>query len=215
VEKLRKILLSGSAQMNIHLSVKESDAMLAYIALLNKWNQAYNLTAVRDPLQMVYRHLLDSLSVLPYLHGSYILDVGSGPGLPGIPLAIMMPESQFVLLDSNGKKTRFMTYVIRQLKISNVLVEQCRAEAWSASKKFNIVTSRALSSLSEMVSMTEQLLCDNGIWIAMKGAYPKEEITLLQKKRPDVIIKKAEPLSVAGCEGKRHVIILARSLVKG
>ena len=200
--------------MGIHVSEGHATLLLQYLDLLTKWNKTYNLTAVREPICMVSRHLLDSLSVFPYLHGKNILDVGSGPGLPGIPLAIMKPETQFTLLDSNGKKTRFMSHAVRALGLSNVTVEQRRVESWMPEILFDVITSRAFSALDDMVKMTEHLLLPEGEWFAMKGLYPEEEVISLQQTIPGVVVKDASVLSVPDSEGQRHLVILERYRAK-
>ncbi len=210
VKQLRSILTEGAEQMDIRVSSEQTDALLDYLELLNKWNKTYNLTAVKDPVNMVSRHLLDSLSILHYIDGLQILDVGSGPGLPGIPLAILKPESTFTLLDSNGKKKRFMDHAIRSLQLPNVIVKQERVEAWHTDNLFDNIISRAFSALIDMVSLTEHLLKENGVWVAMKGQYREDEVFALQKLKPRVVVKGVVPLSVPGNEGCRNIIMLER-----
>lgn len=214
MQQLRSQLLSGAEQMDIQVSEEQANLLLTYLDLLVKWNKTYNLTAVREPVQMVSRHLLDSLSIFPHIHGKNILDVGSGAGLPGIPLAIMSPETHFTLLDSNGKKTRFMMHVVRTLGLSNVTVEQRRVESWTPESLFDVITSRAFSSLDEMVKITEHLLANQGQWLAMKGLYPEDEVVALQQSVPGVIVKDAAVLSVPGSEGSRHLVMLIRYQAK-
>ncbi len=211
MQQLRKQLLSGMNQMSITVSDKQLDQLLAYLDILNKWNKAYNLTAIKDQAQMVILHLLDSLSIAAYLEGENILDVGSGAGLPGIPLAILLPEKQFTLLDSNGKKVRFMNQVFYDLQLDNVKVVQKRVESWASDDKFDVITSRAFSALLEMVNVTDHLLKDKGLWMAMKGQYPEDEIVSLTNARADVAIDESRSLTVPGCKGSRHLIILSKS----
>lgn len=156
-----------------------ADKLMHYLSLLDKWNQAYNLTAVRDVEAMLKRHVMDSLAVSPWLQGSRIIDVGTGAGLPGIPLAVTHPQCQFVLLDSNGKKIRFLEEVKRQLSLENVQIEQSRVENYHPEQGFDTVISRAFSELEQMIRWTRHLLADNGIWLAMKGRYPENELKQL------------------------------------
>lgn len=155
----------------------DPEPLMQYLLLLKKWNQAYNLTAVRDIDSMVTRHLLDSLAILPWVTGRRILDVGSGAGLPGIPLALAQPETQFVLLDSNGKKVRFMQEVKRVLKLDNLNVVQIRVENYHPETDFDTVISRAFSDLKQMLACTKHLLAREGKWLAMKGRYPENELS--------------------------------------
>lgn len=158
LEALEQVLLPSSQQ-----------ALLAYLALLAKWNRTYNLTAVRDPKQMVSRQLLDSLSILPWIRGPRVLDVGSGAGLPGIPLAIAKPGIRFLLLDSNGKKTRFLQQVVSELGLQNVSVQQARVEELSDPGGFDTIVSRAFADLHEMLALTAHLRSSGGQWAAMKS----------------------------------------------
>ncbi|KTD27922.1 16S rRNA (guanine(527)-N(7))-methyltransferase RsmG [Legionella israelensis] len=156
-----------------------SDKLILYLYLLNKWNQAYNLTAVREIETMLDRHIMDSLAISPWLKGKRLIDVGTGAGLPGIPLAVTHPDRQFVLLDSNGKKIRFLQEVKRQLSLTNVQIEQNRAENYRPAQGFDTVISRAFSSLEQMIRWTRHLLAKQGIWLAMKGRYPENELRQL------------------------------------
>lgn len=161
----------------IHLSIEANpQPFMDYLFLLEKWNKSFNLTAVRELDKMVTRHILDSLCLLPWLSGSEILDVGSGAGLPGIPLALACPDKHFVLMDSNGKKTRFMQEAKRALGLDNIDIIKSRAEDFAPQIKFDTILSRAFSSLPKMLSLTQHLLAEKGIWLAMKGRYPQEEL---------------------------------------
>ncbi len=182
-----------------HLS---TDLLLQYLTLLHKWNQAYNLTAIRDMESMVSRHIIDSLAVLPWLKGSRLLDVGSGAGLPGIPLAIARPELQVVLLDSNGKKIRFLQEVKRILALDNVEVVQTRAETYRPSQGFDTVISRAFSDLSQMIAWTRHLIEPDGIWLAMKGRRPDAEL------EPLSFSYRVETYEVPDIEGERCCVIV-------
>ena len=158
---------------------RQALALANYLKLLNQWNQAYNLTAVRDIDDMVPRHIFDSLALRPWLKGEFILDIGSGAGLPGLPLAITCPEKQFVLMDSNGKKTRFLQAVQQALKLDNVQVVQTRVENHKQAQAFDTITSRAFASLEDMIHLSRHLLAPNGLWLAMKGPNVQAELTHL------------------------------------
>lgn len=178
------------------------DALMAYLLLLAKWNQAYNLTAIRTLPEMVTKHLLDSLAIAPDIHGQHILDVGTGAGLPGIPLAIMFPEKTFVLLDSNGKKTRFLSQVKRSLDLKNITIEQNRVEHYRPELNFDTVISRAFSELSQFIDLTNHLLARDGIWLAMKGHYPSAELAHIS--HPCTV----RSYQVPGLEGQRCSVII-------
>ena len=179
--------------------------LLAYLALLDKWNRVYNLTAVREPERMVSHHLLDSLAVVPFFEGGSVLDVGSGGGLPGIPLAIARPELRVTLIDSIAKKTAFLLQVKAELGLNNLSVITGRVEDFRPATGFDVVVSRAFSDLREFVTLTHHLLEPGGRWFAMKGLIPYEEIALL----PDwVKVSANHALVVPGVDASRHVIVL-------
>ena len=180
------------------------DKLLHYLHLLDKWNHAYNLTAIRSIEEMVNRHILDSLAILPWVKGPYVLDVGSGAGLPGIPLAIARSDLSIVLLDSNGKKTRFLQEVKRMLSLSNVDIVQNRVENYHPSRGFDTVTSRAFSELSQMINWTQHLIAKDGIWLAMKGRYPQDELTNLQHTY------QVKTYTVPGIDGNRCCVLIDR-----
>jgi 16S rRNA (guanine527-N7)-methyltransferase len=203
-------LSRGAQQLAVGLSANQQELLLAYLALLIKWNKAYNLTAVRDPDEMVSRHLLDSLSVVPHVAalGDHWLDVGSGGGMPGIPLAILFPDRRFTLLDSNGKKTRFLTQVKLELKLANLEVIHSRVEAVQPERPFAGIISRAFSSLEDFANWTRHLGDGDTRWLAMKGVHPSDELVAL----PDDFRLEAEhALAVPGCQGQRHLLILRRT----
>lgn len=204
-------LREGARELGVELSVEQHEQLLAYLALLIKWNKAYNLTAVRDPDEMVSRHLLDSLSVVEYVRvaGDNWLDVGSGGGMPGIPLAILFPERQFTLLDSNGKKTRFLTQVKLELKLANLQVIHSRVEEFTPEQPFTGICSRAFSSLEDFSNWTRHLGDGNTQWLAMKGVHPDDE---LQALPADFRLTATHVLKVPGCQGQRHLLILRRSV---
>ncbi|WXL25903.1 16S rRNA (guanine(527)-N(7))-methyltransferase RsmG [Ectopseudomonas mendocina] len=203
-------LTQGARELGITLSPVQHEQLLAYLGLLIKWNKAYNLTAVRNPDEMVSRHLLDSLSVVSYVAeaGDNWLDVGSGGGMPGIPLAIMFPERQFTLLDSNGKKTRFLTQVKLELKLDNLQVIHSRVEEFTPEQPFDGICSRAFSSLEDFSNWTRHLGDTHTQWFAMKGVHPDDELQALPH---DFRLTATHVLKVPGCQGQRHLLILRRS----
>ncbi|WP_163836316.1 16S rRNA (guanine(527)-N(7))-methyltransferase RsmG [Spartinivicinus ruber] len=205
-KKHSQAIATGASAMGLQLTEAQLGQLTAYLTLLNKWNKAYNLTAVRDIQQMIPRHLLDSLSVVPHIVGNHILDVGTGPGLPGIPLAICFPDKQLTLLDSNGKKTRFLVQAKTALQLDNIQVVQKRVEQFQVDKPFDIIISRAFSALKDMVKWTQHLLAPEGYLFAMKGVHPVEEIQ--QAEALSAKLVKSIPLNVANCEGERHLVIL-------
>jgi len=201
-------LNSAAKVIGIDLSTLQSNKLIDYLELLIKWNKAYNLTAIRDPKEMLVKHLIDSLSIAPFIEGKNILDVGTGPGLPGIPMAILFPEIKFLLLDSNGKKTRFLTQSKITLGLDNVDILHGRVEAADNTKRFDQILSRAFTALDNMVFICKHLLSDNGRFLAMKGLQPKEEIEAMPES---FSVEKSIPLVVPGCEDQRHLIIIGRS----
>ncbi|MCK5385757.1 MAG: 16S rRNA (guanine(527)-N(7))-methyltransferase RsmG [Gammaproteobacteria bacterium] len=202
---LNKILSKGLRQLNLAqpLDDKQQNTLIKYVELLNKWNKTYNLTAVRKPEQMVTRHLLDSLSICPYLRGKRVLDVGTGAGLPGIPLAVVFPERQFVLLDSNNKKTRFVVQAVSELELPNVDVVQSRVEEFESEALFDTIISRAYSAIGDMVKQTSHLLAVDGVFLAMKGANPIAEIDALSS---GYAVVKSDVIKVPGLEEERHLL---------
>lgn len=205
-QQLGAALKKGVQALNLNLSEDKIETLIRYLNLLIKWNKAYNLTAVRDPMEMVDRHLIDSLSVVPYVEGKRIIDVGSGPGLPGIPLAICYPELPVTTLDSNGKKTRFQLQVKTELGLDNLTVINDRVENCDF-EPFDQVISRAFASLEDMINWTHQLCHKDGVFLAMKGLYPEEELSAL----PDGYeLKICHRLNVPGTEGERHLLVLGR-----
>lgn len=185
------------------LSKLQRAQMSEYLHLLGKWNSVYNLTAITKPREMVIRHIVDSLSIVQYLQGSRIIDVGTGAGLPGIPLAVIKPDKYFELLDSKGKKTRFLVQVVAALGLNNVEVVNQRAERYVPSKCFDTVITRAFSSIHDMLRLTEHLACKEGVFLAMKGKQPTEELEILPK---DWIIEFVAALDVPGLDAERHLV---------
>lgn len=180
--KLKQVLTIGIECLDIELSEKQISSLLAYLSLLLKWNRAYNLSAVREPVAMVQLHLLDSLVIAPLISGARIIDVGTGAGLPGIPLAIVYPEKSFTLLDSAGKKTRFLLEVKHALALNNTQVENRRVESFRPPLPFDGIISRAFASLGDMTEQCQHLLAEGGAFWAMKGQYPQQELQQMSSR---------------------------------
>jgi 16S rRNA (guanine527-N7)-methyltransferase len=198
-------LAAGIAALGIRVAADVQQRMLDYLALIGKWNKAYNLTAVREPEKMLTHHLLDSLAVLPHVHGPRVLDVGTGAGLPGIPLALARPDWQFTLLDSNQKKTTFLRQAMIELKLGNVDVACARVEAWSAPQPFNTVVSRAFSEITEFLALAGKHCAKDGLMIAMKGVYPSDELAQLPG---GFHLSRVVTLNVPGLGAERHAALL-------
>ncbi|HEY0334880.1 MAG TPA: 16S rRNA (guanine(527)-N(7))-methyltransferase RsmG [Stenotrophomonas sp.] len=184
-----------------------AEPLLVYLALLARWNRTYNLTAIRDPREMVTRHLLDSLAMRPYIESGRLADLGTGPGLPGIPLAITRPGLQVTLVESNGKKARFMREAVRQLGLGNARVAECRAEALDESAAYDHLTARALDTLAGIIEVGGHLLRPGGTLLAMKGVRPDEEIAALPTGWS---ARQLHRLHVPGLQGERHLVEVAR-----
>jgi 16S rRNA (guanine527-N7)-methyltransferase len=201
------ILEAGLREAEIFLSAGVRQKLLDYLALIQKWNKVHNLTAVRDPDEMVTLHLLDSLSVLPYIKAARLLDVGSGAGLPGIPLALCLPDLQVTVMDSSHKKTSFMRQAKAELDIPNLEVVCGRVENYKPDDLFDIVISRAFSDLSQFVALTRHLGAEGARWLAMKGVHPYDELAQLNiapaQPAPEVL-----PLTVPGLQAQRHLVFL-------
>jgi 16S rRNA (guanine527-N7)-methyltransferase len=205
---LLKKLTSLVSTTNIKLSEQQLNQLIQYVELLNKWNKTYNLTSVRDPQDMLVKHILDSLVVGKYLKGSNFIDVGTGPGLPGIPLSILYPERNFVLLDSLGKRVTFLREVVYQLKLKNVTPVQSRVENYQPELLFDGVLSRAFSSLQDMVDWCRHLIdVEQGRFFALKGQYPEDEITAMPA---DIVVVDSYNLEVPTLDGDRHLIELKK-----
>ena len=196
----------GCDDLALTLSEKQRQQLLSYVILLAKWNKVYNLTSVRDTDVMVSRHLLDSLTVLPFLTGHSLLDVGSGAGLPGIPIAIARPDLAVTLLDSNSKKTRFLQQAKAELGLGNVTVIRERIEQASL-PEFDLVTARAFSTLADIIDLTERHCHDASRLLLMKGVYPEEE---LMRVTGGFKLESVHVLNVPGYEGQRHLVELVR-----
>jgi 16S rRNA (guanine527-N7)-methyltransferase len=203
---LAQRLTDGLAAMRLELPAGAQAELLAYLELLTKWNKTYNLTAVRDPVDMVSRHLLDSLAVLPFIGGKTLADLGSGAGLPGIPLAIARPGLAVTLVESNGKKARFLREVTRSLPLPNVAISQARIQ--DVTGRFDCVTARALASLAEMLAWGGHLLAPGGRWLALKGRVDAGEIAGV----PDPFrVVAVHSLAIPGIDGERSLVELART----
>lgn len=181
--------------------------LLDYLALLDRWNRTYNLTAIRDPREMLSKHLLDSLSMWPHVRDGKLADLGTGPGLPGIPLALARPGLQVTLVESNGKKTRFLREVVRQLGLANVRVLESRAEAVDEPGAYDQITARAMDTLAGILAVGGHLLAPGGRLLAMKGQRPDAEIAALP---PGWRVETVQPLAVPGLEGDRHLVTVTR-----
>ncbi|EAB4112413.1 TPA: 16S rRNA (guanine(527)-N(7))-methyltransferase RsmG [Salmonella enterica subsp. enterica serovar Narashino] len=206
LNKLSRLL----ADAGISLTDHQKTLLVAYVDMLHKWNKAYNLTSVRDPNEMLVRHILDSIVVAPYLQGQRFIDVGTGPGLPGIPLAIVLPDAHFTLLDSLGKRVRFLRQVQYELKLENITPVQSRVEAYPSEPPFDGVISRAFASLNDMVSWCHHLPGEKGRFYALKGQLPGDEIASL----PDNFsVESVEKLRVPQLEGERHLVIIKSNKV--
>lgn len=203
LEKLKKLV----AQTSLVLSELQLQQLVAYVQLLDKWNSAYNLTSVRDPEEMLVKHIMDSLVVAPFVTGQRIIDVGTGPGLPGIPLAIALPDKQFYLLDSLGKRIRFLNHVKLQLKLTNFEAIQSRVEDHQPETGYDAVLSRAFASMTDMVNWCQHLPAADGQFLAMKGALAQEEIAAL----PNFVkVVGSHPLQVPTLNAERYLVVLEK-----
>jgi 16S rRNA (guanine527-N7)-methyltransferase len=206
---LQEKLHQGLQEAGLALPDDIEQTLLQYLSLLQKWNKVHNLTAVREPEEMVTLHLLDSLSVLPHIKGERLLDVGSGAGLPGIPLALCLPGLHVTVLDSSHKKASFLRQVKAELEIANLEVVCGRVEAYRPVQLFDIVISRAFSDLAEFIKLTKHLGKPGALWLAMKGVYPYEELAQLQSAPAQVV-----PLNVPGLNAQRHLVFLTSDNLK-
>lgn len=208
--ELAHLLETGIAEMGLQISQQQQEALLQYIGLIVKWNNVHNLTAVRDPKEMVILHLLDSLSVLPYIQAERWLDVGAGAGLPSIPLAICLPDKQFSAIDSVEKKASFMRQAKGVLGLRNFEVLSGRVEAQKPVTSYDAIISRAFSELALFVRLTERLLSPTGRWFAMKGVIPEHEFVNPEFIQANVEVERTLPLQVAGLAAERHLLVLKR-----
>lgn len=196
------------AKTSIILSDHQKQQLISYVEMLNKWNKAYNLTSVRDPNEMIVKHILDSLVVAPHLEGDNYIDVGTGPGLPGVILAIAHPDKHFVLLDSLGKRIRFLNQVKLNLKLTNITPVQSRVEKYIPEIPFDGVLSRAFASLKDMVDWCQHLVDHSGCFIALKGQFPEQEIEQLPAS---IVYQDKVVLTVPELDAERHLIILKKN----
>jgi len=204
-EQLEQQLTRGLAALGLELPAEVQQQLLRFIHLLGKWNKAYNLTAVRDPAEMVTKHLLDSLAILPYLEEGEIIDVGTGPGIPGIPLSLTRPSGRFTLLDSNSKKTRFVTQAIMELGIKNVTVVQSRAEAFQPGHPYDVVIARAFAGIKELLHWVQHLCTAGTRIIAMKGQYPEDE---MEGWPAGFTCESVEKITIPGLQAERHLVLI-------
>lgn len=200
----RDKLQQGLAALALDIGETRLDALLSFVRLIGKWNKAYNLTAVRDPEQMIAVHILDSLAIMPHLKPPRIADIGTGAGLPGIPLAICMPDCNFVLVDSNSKKTRFVRQAVLELQLKNVEVVHGRAELFKPEQLFSTVITRAFANMGEILKLSGHLLAADGLLLAMKGQRPEQELAELTAAYSVV------PIKVPGIDAERCLIRLER-----
>ncbi|WP_158754666.1 16S rRNA (guanine(527)-N(7))-methyltransferase RsmG [Dyella sp. S184] len=203
---LQARLEQGIAALGLSLPTDAVARLLDYQALLERWNGAYNLTAVRDPVEMITRHLLDSLAILPFVQGQRLADLGTGPGLPGIPLAIAAPGREILLVDSNGKKVRFLREAIRTLKLEGVRAMQSRVE--EVEGQFDCITARAFASLADMLGWGGHLLAPGGVWLAMKGKAPDDELPGVPA---GFTVRGIHALAVPGLAAERSLVVLGRA----
>lgn len=201
---LASTLDAGVIALGLDVNQTMMKALLEYLTLLAKWNKTYNLTAIHDPERMLTHHILDSLALVPHIGDGMLLDVGSGAGLPGIPLAILRPDMPVTVMDASQKKCGFMQQAAIELKLHNVTVVHARVEAFEPERKFEQIVSRAFSELSEFVRLSSHLLADGGRWLAMKGVNPQREIEQLKAAR----VLRMLSLSVPGLDAERSLIIM-------
>lgn len=198
-------LAQGCSQLGLLVSAETQRKLINYVALIAKWNRVHNLTSVRDSAKMVSAHLLDSLAVAPHLEAQTVLDVGSGAGLPGIPLALLWPHARVTLLDSNHKKAAFLRQALIELGLDNADVVSDRVESWQPPRKFDLVISRAFSDLAEFLRLAGKQGNAHGTIAAMKGVYPDEELTQIS---PEYKLRVVVPLKIPGMPAERHLVLL-------
>ena len=205
-DTLQARLEQGVAELKLSLPAEAVSRLLDYQALLERWNAAYNLTAVRDAAEMITRHLLDSLAILPYVQGGTLADLGTGPGLPGIVLAIAAPGREILLVDSNGKKVRFLREAIRALKLDGVRAVQSRVE--DVQGQFDCITARAFASFADMLGWGGHLLAPGGIWLAMKGKQSEDELSGVPTT---FVVRETHVLTVPGLDAERRLVVLGHA----
>ncbi|MAI36172.1 16S rRNA (guanine(527)-N(7))-methyltransferase RsmG [Alteromonas sp.] len=207
-QDLHCILASGLEALSLDLTDNQQHQLVEFVLLIDKWNKAYNLTSVRCPKQMMVKHILDSLAIVPHLTGENIIDVGTGPGLPGMPLAIAFPDKTFTLLDSLGKRVRFMTQCVHTLKLTNVTPVNSRVENHVGDKPYDIVLSRAFASLKDMLHWCEHLVDSDGQFLALKGQFPQSEI---DEVSDHFQVVNTENITVPNLDGERHLVWLKKT----
>jgi 16S rRNA (guanine527-N7)-methyltransferase len=207
-QDLHCILASGLEALSLNLTDNQQQQLVEFVLLIDKWNKAYNLTSVRCPKQMMVKHTLDSLAIVPHLTGENIIDVGTGPGLPGMPLAIAFPDKTFTLLDSLGKRVRFMTQCVHTLKLTNVTPVNSRVENHVGDKPYDIVLSRAFASLKDMLHWCEHLVDSDGQFLALKGQFPQSEI---DEVSDHFQVVNTENITVPNLDGERHLVWLRKT----
>ncbi|MCV2886525.1 16S rRNA (guanine(527)-N(7))-methyltransferase RsmG [Aestuariibacter sp. AA17] len=205
--ELLRLLKEGVVKTSLTVTEDQLIKLVAYVELMDKWNKAYNLTSVRDPKQMLVKHILDSIVVAPHLSGTHFIDVGTGPGLPGIPLAIMCPDKHFVLLDSLGKRVRFMKQVKFALSLNNIDPVQSRVELYQPEHQLDGVLSRAFASLKDMLHWCQHLVDSKGAFLALKGQFPEDEIDEISGSHQ---LLESIVLSVPELEGERHLLKIVK-----
>lgn len=203
LEKIQTKFADACQKLPFEVTEDQQLLLIKYLEMVNKWNKAYNLTSVRDPMDMVTVHLIDSIAVSPLLDGKTFIDVGTGPGLPGVPLAIMRPDAHFVLLDSLGKRIRFLKQVAFELKLANIEPIQSRVEEYVPEKGFNAVITRAYASIEQMLDSCGHLIEDNGEFLALKGQYPEQELASIPSQFK---VAQSVSLNIPGLDAQRHVI---------
>jgi len=206
---MKNILITALADNHIALSDKKIDDLINFLSLLNKWNQHYNLTAITDPTEQIYKHLIDSLSIAPFITGNHCLDVGSGAGFPGIPLAIALPDKHFTLIDSNQKKTHFLTQAKALLGLSNLTQLHVRTETLKPETPCDLSTARAFCADDQLIGLTQRLLAPDGCILAMKGEALEQKFTKISE---DFQVTDVRQLSIVGLNAKRHVVMIKRGL---
>jgi 16S rRNA (guanine527-N7)-methyltransferase len=208
--ELLTVLNNSLKNCELIVTEEQQQQLIHYVLMMHKWNKAYNLTSVRDPQQMVIKHIVDSIVVAPFLDKIHYIDVGTGPGLPGIPLAIMCPDKQFILLDSLGKRVRFMKQVAYELKIDNIQPVQSRVEDFVPSVEIDGVLSRAFASLKDMLHWCQHLVDSQGVFLALKGQLSADELHSLPL---GFILQETIKLDVPGLEGERHIVKIKKQSV--
>jgi len=208
-DQLATALADGIAEMNLAVDAAQQDKLMAYLQLMHKWNSVYNLTSLRDPMQMVTHHLLDSLAAVPAFAGARnVLDVGAGGGLPGIVLAITRPDMKLAMIDTVHKKTAFLTQVKAELGLANATVHTMKVQDLTVREKFDVITSRAFADLSDFITWSGHLLAEGGKFIALKGTAPSEE---RERVPAEWRVSDLQPLQVPKLGAERHLVYVERN----